>query len=295
MYRLFMVLLIAFAAFFLSALLAVLLTEALFGISFTAISSNPDFERPEVLNALRFVQVLNSSALFLVPALAYSLLMRSSLTNLYGFGVRPRPLIFVLIFLLVIFALPLENFIGHLNHAIHFPEAFDAFEAKLRAMEAQAERTTMAFLRMDSFGAYLLSLVIMAVLPALGEELLFRGVLQKLLGEQFKNPHLAIWLSAIVFSAIHMQFFGFFPRMVMGAALGYLFYWSGSLWYPILAHFLNNAIAVSVVYFIGLDKLPKGIEDTGAESPYLFLLSAVVCASLLIQIRRSLSSNSLGS
>jgi len=198
---------------------------------------------------------------------------------------KPEWRVIILCLLLVIFALPFENFIGQLNQQISFPESLAAFESKLRAMETAAEKATLAFLNMTSLGDYLLALGIMAILPAIGEEFLFRGVLQKLFQERFSNPHIAIWITAIIFSAIHMQFFGFFPRMIMGAALGYLFYWSGSLWLSIAAHFFNNAFAVTVAYFVGLDKLPEGIDQAGSQSIGVSLISLSLTALVLFRVK----------
>ncbi len=105
-----------------------------------------------------------------------------------------------------------------------------------------------------------------ALLPALGEELLFRGVAQRLLANWSGNAHVAVWVAAILFSAIHMQFLGFVPRLCMGAALGYLFLWSGNRWYPIIAHFANNAMAVVIVYMQQHGSSQTTLEPTSPMS-----------------------------
>ena len=238
-----------------------------------------------MLSALKFTQVNNALGLFIVPTILYSWLMNRPFKQNYGLDKVLNLRMIILVLVLVLFALPVENFIGELNQSIHLPDALSQLEDSMRRMEKVAEETTMAFLKMDGVSDLILSLFIMAILPALGEELLFRGVIQKLFGEQFKSHHLAIWLTAAIFSAIHMQFFGFFPRLIMGAALGYLFYWSGSLWYPIIAHFLNNAIAVTMAYFIGIEQLPESIEDAGSNAPAVFGLTLVVCFLILYRIR----------
>jgi len=111
----------------------------------------------------------------------------------------------------------------------------------------------------DSFGEMLLALVIIGVFPAIGEELVFRGLLQHKLQTATKNAHLAIWISAFIFGAFHMQFFGVVPRILLGALFGYIYLYSGNIWYPILAHFVNNGLAVIVMY-LG----PKYIDDFDA-------------------------------
>ena len=113
----------------------------------------------------------------------------------------------------------------------------------MKAMEASAMALTERFLAADGIGGLLLNLGLMALLPALAEEMSFRGVLQGVLSPQ-RHTHVAIWVTAFIFSAIHMQFYGFIPRMMMGALFGYVFVWTGSLWVPIVMHFINNGIAV---------------------------------------------------
>lgn len=286
-----MVFVIAFAGFSISSLLAILLSPTLFGVGLSDIAGSPDFKDPSVMAALKFTQTMNAIGLFLVPGLVYARLMGSSVLKIYGLSKNINWRLVILIIVLVFIALPLENYLGGLNHAIPFPDSLSGLKESLLAMEKTAEETTMAFLRMDGIGDLLLSLFIMALLPAVGEELLFRGVIQKIFQEQIGKHHLAIWITAAIFSAIHMQFFGFLPRLVMGAALGYLFHWSESLIYPMLAHFLNNATAVGLAYYIGIDQIPEDIENAGADQPLVFAISLAFCLLILFRIRIGFQEN----
>ena len=101
-----------------------------------------------------------------------------------------------------------------------------------------------------------------AILPAIGEEFLFRGVLQKLFCRLFKSDHLAIWLTAFIFSFFHFQFFGFVPRLILGLIFGYLFYWSGTLWLPVVAHFINNAVPTIQAYIEGYDAFSSAPDSS---------------------------------
>ena len=134
------------------------------------------------------------------------------------------------------------------------PESFAGLEAKLRLMEETAGTATFAFLDVSTIGGLLVNLFIIAVLPAIGEEFFFRGILQRLFKDWTKNIHISIFITAFLFSAVHMQFFTFLPRFLLGLLFGYLLFWSKNIWLPVFAHFVNNAIAVLVYYFI---------EDTG--------------------------------
>ncbi len=134
------------------------------------------------------------------------------------------------------------------NANFQFPEFMSGFEKWARELEETLAETTKKFTTFNNFGQFLFGFVVIAVLPGIGEELLFRGVLQNSLHKLTKNAHVAIWVSAFIFAAIHMQFYGLVPRMMLGAVFGYLYVWSGNIWYPIIAHMANNGIAVIMTY-----------------------------------------------
>ncbi|MEL7006274.1 MAG: CPBP family intramembrane glutamic endopeptidase, partial [Bacteroidota bacterium] len=124
----------------------------------------------------------------------------------------------------------------------------------------------------------LVAIIVIAVIPAIGEEIVFRGMLQNELHTASKNAHVAIWVSAIIFSAIHMQFFGFFPRLLLGALFGYLYYWSGNLIIPILAHFINNGFSLVLVYLStgeGLFGNPENTESAPLSTVLIFIIITV--------------------
>ena len=155
-------------------------------------------------------------------------------------------------------ALPAINLLAHINQQMTLPAFLEPLEAWMKRQEETAQLLTEQFMQVTTYSGLIINLLLMALLPAVAEELTFRGVLQKLLqgtkvaeAQSCKVPHVAIWCSAILFSAIHLQFYGFLPRMLMGALFGYALVWTGSLWTPILMHFTNNAAAV-VLYFISL-------------------------------------------
>ena len=151
----------------------------------------------------------------------------------------------ILAIAIMLCAIPAINLLADLNGRIQLPKSLDFIEQILRSQEDAATKLTEMFLQADNVGVLLINIVLLALLPALSEELTFRGTLQQILS---RNQHLAIWLSAIIFSAVHLQFYGFIPRMLMGAMFGYVFVWTSSLWVPILMHFTNNGIAVISYY-----------------------------------------------
>lgn len=199
---------------------------------------------------------------------------------------------FVLAIGIMICAIPAINLLADLNNRIELPESLDFIEQKLKAYEASAAALTERFLKADNIGVLILNIALMALLPALAEELSFRGTLQQIIsGDELRvtgyTVHLAIWITAIVFSAIHMQFYGFIPRMLMGAAFGYVFVWSGSLWIPVVMHFTNNGIAVLAYYIFGTENSYADTIGAGVTW-WLGVISLILTSlGLLIFYRRT--------
>jgi membrane protease YdiL (CAAX protease family) len=139
-------------------------------------------------------------------------------------------------------------------------------------------------LDVDSVGGLLVNIGLIAIVPAVGEELFFRGIIQQVLQTNLKS-HAAVWITAIIFSTIHFQFFGFIPRVLMGAFLGYLLVWTKNMWVPIIAHFANNAVAVLFYYFKG-EGNTFDIENIGKSDTYLIGIVSLIAVLLLIYLFR---------
>jgi membrane protease YdiL (CAAX protease family) len=222
-----------------------------------------------------------SIGLFAFPPLLVAWFFSGKIFDYLKLNKRPDIFLIILSAIIVVAAFPIINFLIEMNGKVSFPDSLSTFENLMKELENEAQRTTLAFLSTDSFSVYLVNILVMAVIPALGEELLFRGVFQRLFHEWSKNIHVAIWISAFLFSAMHMQFYGLIPRMVLGAFLGYLFYWSGSLWLPIIAHFINNGIAVTMFYVKG--EVAEKAETIGTEEGVSMLLfTSIIIVSALI-------------
>ncbi|WP_339606852.1 CPBP family intramembrane glutamic endopeptidase [uncultured Roseivirga sp.] len=179
-----------------------------------------------------------------------------------------------------------NGFIIEWNENIQLPEFMAGFERLARQMEDSMKETTEMFTTFDNFGTFLLAFVVVAILPGIGEELLFRGLLQNSLHRWSKNAHIAIWVSAFLFSAIHMQFYGLFPRMVLGALFGYLYVWSGNLWYPIIAHITNNGFALIVTYLYQTGIIEINPDDT-ESTPAIVGVAALVVVVIMSYVFRN--------
>ena len=233
---------------------------------------------------MKIAQGLSSIFMFVVPPIVYYYVTRMK-HQMYDLGFRKpaNPWWLLLIGVVLMFiSLPVTNQLTRWNEAMSFGGVFEKLEEYLKMLEETAAATTEKMLNVDTIGGLLLNLLVIALIPAVGEELTFRGVLQQGLMRRVKSPHVAILLSAAIFSFIHFQFYGFLPRMFLGILLGYMFCITRSLWTSIAMHFVNNGTAV-VLYYLN----NKGIIDIDPEHfgemqySWLITISFVVTAALI--------------
>ncbi len=188
--------------------------------------------------------------------------------------------------LLVVFAvgLPFLNQLVAWNESVRLPSAMSEVESQLQAMEAAAKALSDKLLATESVGSMLVGVLVIGCLTGFCEELFFRGALQRLLQRRSVGPHAAIWISAIVFSIMHFQFYGFVPRILLGAFFGYLLLWSDSLWLSATAHALNNSLVVVSSWLVtkGIAHDPDkfGVADGGF--PWFALISFIIVMSILL-------------
>jgi hypothetical protein len=168
------------------------------------------------------------------------------------------------------------------NENIQFPEFMSSFESWARQLEEGTQAILEHLVKFNGPSEFFLGLLVVAVIPAIGEEIVFRGIIQKQLGHYFKHPVLAIWIAAILFSAIHLQFYGFVPRMLLGALFGYLFYWTGNLGFAILGHFVQNGLTLTLSYLYQQKIIDYNIENPEAEISWLSISVALLVFVLLI-------------
>jgi len=170
------------------------------------------------------------------------------------------------------------------NMNLRFPEFLKSFEEWAIEQEDMLARLTEQVTNFKSFSDLLAGILVIGLLPAIGEELVFRGMIQRELWRATLNIHLSIWLSAAIFSAIHFQFFGFVPRLLLGALFGYLYYWSGNLLIPMLSHFFNNSLIVVMLY-LNKEEITTIDIESGEALPIQFVIgSAIITAGLLYYI-----------
>lgn len=194
----------------------------------------------------------------------------------------PLPIFIALVMVLAV--MPFMSAVIHWNANLQLPDFLKGFEQAAKAKEEQLAKLTVFLTNLGSTGELIFALVVIAVLPGVGEELVFRGVIQKKM-TQLMNPHVAIWVTGFLFSAFHLQFYGLVPRMLLGVLFGYLYYWSGNLWMPILAHFLNNGFTLLMIYLYKTGLVSFDLQQV-AYGVTVTLLSLVGSVALLWLIRK---------
>ena len=253
-----------------------------YGFRFSEILSLSTFDDPDYVAASKLIQIIGSVGTFIIPALLFSFLFVGDLFSMYRFR---DPVNWVAVFLtigMMVSVIPLINYLAEVNMRMDFP--INSVDRLMRTMEADAEKIMRAFMATKSFWGLLVNLLMVGVLAAVGEELIFRGLFQKLFTGMFKNPHLAILVTALLFSAFHFQFFSFLPRFILGVILGYLMYLGRSIWFPIIAHFVNNAMGVIYYYFNSKGSADDMLEEIGTSSllPITALISLLIFAVFFI-------------
>jgi membrane protease YdiL (CAAX protease family) len=251
-----------------------------------------DLDNPQIVSAMKLLQMLTTGlGMFLVPSIIAAILFSPKPATYLGMVNRVPFPVWGYTILIMFASVPLINLMIAYNEQMHLPGFLSSIEEWMKKSEENAKRITEVFLKIDSPGDLFYNLLIIALLPALGEEFLFRGVLQKMFQEMTRNIHLTVFITAALFSAIHMQFYGFLPRMFLGVLFGYLLVWTGSIWVPVLAHFINNSAAVVFAYFASRDELPFNQDTIGAEQGDLgiALISGILIVLIGYGIKRNTS------
>jgi len=237
------------------------------------------------VHLLRIMQTLQSFFVFIFPPFILAKLFKENSTDFIHLK-RPDFSFVILGIVSIILMIPLINVLVDWNAGLHLPESMQKLETWMRTSEDTAEKVTTTLLNGSSWWTLMVNLIIVGALAGIGEEFLFRGALQSLFSKGLwsnvqsgKTPdwvmHTTIWLIAFLFSAIHMQFYGFIPRLLLGAWFGYLLWWSGSIWVPVLAHFTNNAISTIAVFLQNKGLITEDPDQIGLNGTWWLCLVSI--------------------
>ncbi len=263
------------AAFFLASLVMALLFMSS-GIPLARIK-DMNLDEPRVLSAMKLIQGISAVIIFLFPAIAFALIVfnRKPLEFL-GFKRARTVKMYAMAVVIILVAFPLVFWLGELNQGLPLPKW-------VTGMEAEAAKQMQAFLKVTGPMDIVVNVFLIALVPAFCEEVCFRGTLQRILIHVSRSPWVGIIITSIIFSALHLQFQGFLPRMLLGVLLGALYWYSGSIWTSILAHFVNNAVQVVAVSYA------PGIATKDPSIPFIAALISAIAVLAVIWLYKSFS------
>ena len=287
---------IILVSFLIFLVLSVLIALPFFGLeSILNMANMSNLSDPTNLAVLKYFQTVQAIGMFILPPIIIAYLFLGNIPEYLYLNKPFNASTFLLIIILMFVMSPLINFLGEWNSNMSLPSWMSGIEDWMRRSEDQADEITEAFLNVKTIPGLSFNLFMVAFLPAVGEELLFRGVIQKIFTRMTKNTHWGIWISAILFSAMHMQFYGFIPRVLLGALFGYLLVWSGTMWLPMLGHFLNNGIAVIGMFMINNGLMSAEVEEYGSteNSYYAAIISLLLVVVILYMIKKENRGNIL--
>lgn len=246
--------------------------------------------KPEAI--VRISMVVQDLLVFILPAMVTALVSTKLPAKLLAVDVKPAGMALMLSLAALLCSVPAMNMIISWNEGIHLPESMSAIETTLRTLEENAAAVTKMLMTGATVPSLVVSVLIIGVLAGFSEELFFRGALQRMVMMTKLNPHVAIWMVAFLFSLLHFQFFGFVPRMLLGAFFGYLLWWTRSLWIPAIVHMVNNSLVVISTWHatnnpsssFDVDKV--GTDLNSAGEIVLVVVSLLLTVACLWAIRR---------
>ncbi|MFA6923161.1 MAG: CPBP family intramembrane glutamic endopeptidase [Bacteroidales bacterium] len=254
-----------------------------------------EIHNKEVLSAMKILQIISSTSLFILPPLIFSFLASSKPLEYLSISGKVKIQSIFFCCLIMFAGFPLMNWLGEINKMLVLPKFIGGIESWMRSSEKDAEKLTEVFLDVNNKKDFFVNILMVAIIPALGEEFIFRGILQKLLIEATKRKHLSIIIASFVFGFFHFQFFTFLPRFLMGVLFGYLLLWSKSLWLPICCHFVNNASAVIFSFLSNKGYLPSDIDDVGKQQNQMLIIftSTIIATFLIYTVYRTEKKNNI--
>jgi membrane protease YdiL (CAAX protease family) len=269
---------ITIAALFVFTAIAAGIILALFGLKTLTNTFGFNTQDPHVGVALWILQIVSTTIpLFIAPVIFARFIVHQPQEYLKP-TFKFTPVLLAIVFSIMLFSMPTMEVLSNINQKLVLPHALKGLEDWMRNAEQAAQKATEAMLHMNTIWDMLWAVFVVGLLTAIAEEFLFRGVIQTIFLKWTKNKHVAIWITAILFSAFHMEFFTFLPRVFLGVIFGYFVVYSGSIWTSVWAHFLNNSSAVVITYLfqhktIKLDPDDQHVFNLGA---YAFSLIIVL-------------------
>ena len=267
------------------------------GISFQDIATNGgDFSKmPNAWLGMIIGQGFGSFIGFIGTAWLYWKVIEKKSWQDLNFKPLPSLQVFGMVVLIQIAFMGFNGWLQELNQHFVFPEALRGLEAILKSMEDKLAETTKFFTDFTSFWQFLLAFLVIAIIAGIGEELIFRGLIMRKLFLLTNNIHVAIWVAGFIFAAIHFQFYGILPRMMLGVVFGYLYYWTGNIWVPIFAHIFNNGLAITVMYLHNIKIIKADLENMDNVPISIVIFSLLATIGLMFLFKNYMQQKELNS
>lgn len=259
-----------------SVILAYLVIYIVFGVNTLQGTSLLDN-----IQYIRTMQIFNQVGIFIVPPVLFAIFTETRPVTYLGFTKVPLTNMIIIAFLILCVS-PIVNQLMVWNEAMVLPEQLEGLENWMKTSEESANAITEKMLSYTDSGSFAINIFMMVFLPALGEELLFRATAIRLFNRTFKNIHVSVWVSAILFSAFHLQFYGFLPRLFLGLLFGYLFVWSGSIWVPFIAHLVNNGVVIVVSWLYAAGYINQSADDFGNTDSIIIKIASIIITSTVL-------------
>lgn len=276
-------------------LILFLFTGLILASAILIIAGGGSIEKMQSIDFLRIMQLLQAILLFLFPACLCAYLFSEQPLSYLKLNKQFDFKFLLMTLLLMLVVQPFISFVGYYNNLMTLPESLSEIEQWMRQTEDSTQALMERMLTTDSVGILLLNIFVIAIIAGLTEEFFFRGSLQQIFNKITNNKHIAIWITAFIFSAIHFQFYGFFPRLILGAILGYIFLWSGNLWISVIAHTFNNLMSVLMFHFTFGTPMYEEAQNFGASADTIVatIISVIVSGIILYFLSKEFYKNKL--
>lgn len=248
------------------------------------IMNDPSFKRP-----LMIMNAFVALGAFIAAPLTYLYIYEKKKLPIFFNNNRIITIPLLLTIFIVLAFMSVNAIFIEWNAGIVLPEYLESFEIWAKNLEQLAQEQTKMMTQFENPIDFILAMIVIGLIHSIGEEILFRGLIQNQLFAITKNIHLSIWIAGFIFSAFHFQFYGLVPRMLLGVLFGYLYYWSANLWVPILAHFVNNGFTLILLYLYQQGTIEFDIENTPTISIENVIFSLVLGVVLIIFFRKFFS------
>lgn len=266
-------------------LIGAAIVMGLYGVNTVVDLAKLNLANPNAVTSLWILQIVSTTIPIIVSSLIFAYLIVKNPQEYLKQSFKFTPLLIVIVFCVMFISSPLIEFLSNINQKMVLPHFLDGVQRWMRQSEDQAKKLTDVLLQMKTISSMLFKLLVVGLLTAIVEEFMFRGVIQTIFTKWTKKPQAAIWITAALFSAFHMEFFGFLPRMFLGVLFGYFVVWSGSIWTSVWAHFINNGTAVIVTYLYQNKLIKINPDDQHIFNYGSYLFSLIIVLFLLYLYR----------